>query len=162
MIERVGGGCATNANHIVHDEPTTELSPSYIINKINARLSIKGMQRSTLQFKLSMEDEPTEFLETFYGVGYVFQTILDCGDAIREHFLKHGKLIVGIAENKESCWLAYCGWYIIADGMHMIRMVKINQSDFEAAEDVSAQDLYDRHFRFQEHAHETNAKGQMS
>lgn len=138
--------------------PDGEIDPSKVINELNARLSARDMQLATLQFKLTMEDEPTEFLESFYGVGYVFQTILNSGPQIKNYFLKTGKLVVGVADEKESCWLSFCGWYIIADGMHSIHMVQIEFSDFDVAETVDAQELYERHYLFQDSPVEQNAR----
>ena len=121
------------------------------------------MQLATLRFKLTMEDAKDEFMDSFYGLGYIFTTILNCNDIDKDEFLSKAEIVAGTVDNKDSVWLSYDGWYIIADGLSMIRLSEIAHSDFEAVGTMSARDLYDHNFMFREaETKQSKKKAKMS
>lgn len=142
---------------------SSTIDVSEFIPELHITFSISEMQKATLQFKLTLEAASDDFMETFYGLGYIFTTILGGHGIDKEHFLNTAEVIAGTASGVDSVWLSYRGWYIIADGTSTIRLTEIDHSDFEPAGSMSARLLYENNFAFREKVEKKNqARAMMS
>lgn len=116
------------------------------IEELKSLLFVNKMRLATLRFKLELESDTDENLNSFYGVGYVFQTLIESGISEKEFFLNHGKLVVGRINGEEECWLSLGDWYIYADGYANIDWTLIKDSDYVVEDEVPARDIYERFF----------------
>lgn len=148
-------------NNIIQVSLEEQADPTKIILQLNETLNPKDMQESTLHLK-EFETKDEELEGFFFGVLYIIHSIVDLSPIAKEYFLNTGKLVVGLVDNKETCWISFCGWYILADGMYMIRMTQIKYADFNVIEEVDIRGFYERNFIDDNSAQINNRKQQMS
>lgn len=116
------------------------------IEALRDLLSVSDMKKATVKFKLNYEGQHDDNNDSLYGVGYVFQTIINSQLDERDDFLANGKFIVGWYKGREECWLAFGDWFIYADGYHTITWFRSDDEQFTAGIDIPAIDIYERYF----------------
>lgn len=152
----------TKENNIVRISRGNQPDPVDVIRQLNETLNAVDMQEATNKLKSSNDYEESEFRDYYYGMDYIIHTILKLGLEIRQYFLDTAKIVVGIADNKECCWISFCGWYIFADGMYLIKMTNIKYSDFEPIQVVDAKDFAHRYYIEDDSAIKKDSRQKMS
>lgn len=156
------GVMKTKENNIVRISNGNRPDPVEIIRQLNETLNAVDMQEATIRAKASKEFDNPEFQDYFFGMGYIFTTIINMDETVKQYFLDTAKIVVGFVDNKECCWVSFCGWYILADGMYLIKMTKINYSDFEAMQEVAANLYYSKYYEENEPATKKDFRHKMS
>lgn len=128
----------------IHQEMTS--SQMQAIDELREMLSVSDMRIATMKFKMSYEGKDDDNMESLYGVGYVFQTIMDSDIIERDFFLADGKLVVGLMEENEECWLSFGDWYIFADGFNRIEWYASDDDRFIVGAQLAAIDIYEKFF----------------